>query len=178
MKRVLLVCSILVALLLSACGASSSVYTVTKNNVDYVVDKTNKTISDGHYTYQYDFSGNSSNYSITIRYPNGASYWWNKSGYTGHGGWSDNYDEKHYVDGDILTEVILERAPREKQGGQGLAAFILAAVGVFNILSPETAWQLEYGWRFKHAEPSDMALGFNRVGGVIAVIAAVILLFT
>ena len=73
MKRVLLVCSILVALLLSACGASSSIYTITKNNVDYVVDKTNKTISDGHYTYQYDFSGTSSNYSITIRYPNGAS---------------------------------------------------------------------------------------------------------
>ena len=153
-------------------------YTATKNNIDYVVDTENKTISDGHHTYQYDFSGNSSNYSITIKYPNGATYWWNKSGYTGHGGWSDNYDEKRYVDGDILTEVVLEKAPREQKSGQGFAALLVAAVGVFNIMSPQTAWYLEYGWRFKNAEPSDLALGFNRVGGLIAVIVAVILLFT
>lgn len=178
MKRVLLVGCFLLALLLSACGASSSVYTITKNNVDYVVDKANKTISDGHHTYQYDFSGNSSNYSITIKYPNGATYWWNKSGYAGHGGWSHNYDEKRYVDGDILTEVVLEKAPREQKSGQGFAALLVAAVGVFNIMSPQTAWYLEYGWRFKNAEPSDLALGFNRVGGLIAVIVAVILLFT
>lgn len=180
MKKVVLICSILLTLLLCACGTSeaSTVYTVTKNNIDYVVDTENKTISDGHHTYQYDFSGNSSNYSITIKYPNGATYWWNKSGYTGHGGWSDNYDEKRYVDGDILTEVVLEKAPREQKSGQGFAALLVAAVGVFNIMSPQTAWYLEYGWRFKNAEPSDLALGFNRVGGLIAVIVAVILLFT
>lgn len=52
---------------------------------------------------------------------------------------------------------------------------ILAAAGVFYIVSPYKAWYLEYGWRYNNAEPSDLALGFNQVVGVIAVIAAVIL---
>ena len=74
MKKVVLICSILLTLLLCACGTSevSTVYTVTKNNVDYVVDTENKTISDGKYEYHYEFSGNKSEYRVRIEYPNGA----------------------------------------------------------------------------------------------------------
>ena len=180
MKRVLLICSILLTLLLSACGASevSTVYTVTKNNVDYVVDTENETISDGKYEYSYEFSGNKSEYSVRIKYPDGAVYSSSVSDSWGSGSWSNGWREKGYADEDVLTDVLLEGAPKEIQLEKGLAALFLAGMGVFCIMSPESVWHLNYGWRFKNAEPSDMALGFNRMSGLIAVIAAVILLFT
>jgi len=99
------------------------------------------------------------------------------SGGVGHGGWSDDYDEDRYVDGDTLSDVLLKKAPKEVNSGNWLAALIIAIVGIFNIVSPYSAWYLEYGWRYKNAEPSDTALGLNRVVGVIAVVAAVVLLF-
>lgn len=126
--------------------------------------------------YQYEFSGNKSSYDVNITYPDGSTYWFHMSGGAGHGGWSDDYDEDRYVDGDTLSDVLLEKAPKEVNSGNWLAALIIAIVGIFNIVSPYSAWYLEYGWRYKNAEPSDIALGLNRVVGVIAVVAAVALL--
>ena len=168
---------LMISLLLCACGATSAVYTVEKNHVSYEVDTENETISDGTNVYQYEFSGNKSSYDVNITYPNGSTYWFHMSGGAGHGDWSDDYDEDRYVDGDTLSDVLLEKAPKEPKSGNRLAALFIAAVGIFNIVSPYTAWYLEYGWRYKNAEPSDIALGLNRVAGVIVVIVAVVLFF-
>lgn len=52
---------------------------------------------------------------------------------------------------------------------------ILILFGLWNLLSPGTVWYLERGWRYKDAEPSDMALGYIRFcGGVIIIIALVL----
>lgn len=60
-----------------------------------------------------------------------------------------------------------------------LLAALLLAVGIFNTAAPQTAWWLEYGWRFKDAEPSDLALGANRILGVVLIfIGGVCLLAT
>lgn len=45
---------LMMSLLLCACGATSTVYTIEKNNVSYEVDTENKTISDGINVYQYE----------------------------------------------------------------------------------------------------------------------------
>lgn len=177
MKKRMFILLIFVMLSLCACSAAETVYTVVKNEISYVVDRENQTISDGTHTYQYEFSGNTDDYNVDIVYPDGSTYWFNKSGFSGYGGWSDDYDEDKYVDGDTLCDVLLEKAPKKTNSGKFVGAIIMAAVGIFNIVSPHTVWYLEYGWRYKDAEPSDMALGFNRVVGVIAIIVAVILLF-
>jgi hypothetical protein len=36
---------------------------------------------------------------------------------------------------------------------------------------------MEYGWRYKNAEPTEKALNRNRVMGVIGIVTAVIALF-
>ena len=168
---------VLISLLMCACGETSTIYTVEKNHVSYEVDTENETISDGTNVYQYEFSGNKSSYNVNITYPDGSTYWFRMLDGSGYGGWSDDYDEDRYVDGDTLSDVLLEKAPKEVNSGNWLAALFIGVVGIFNIVSPYSAWYLEYGWRYKNAEPSDIALGLNRVVGVIAVIVAVALLF-
>lgn len=48
--------------------------------------------------------------------------------------------------------------------------FILLAIGLLNTISPETAWDLEYGWKFEDATPSDAALALNRLVGILCLV--------
>ena len=49
-------------------------------------------------------------------------------------------------------------------------------IGVVSILAPEAMWQLYEGWKFKDAEPSDLALVMHRIGGVLLIVMAVMIL--
>lgn len=176
MKKIrwLLICILLISL--CACSSSSVKYTIDKNGKSYVVDTENGSIFDGDHTYQYSFSGDSSSYRIEITYPDGSSYWSQMSGYVGTAGSSDGYDQNRYVDGDILCDVLLEKAPRESNSGKTFGGIFLGAVGLFISAFPYAAWYLEYGWRYKDAEPSDLALGLTRAGGVVVIIIAIVML--
>ena len=48
---------------------------------------------------------------------------------------------------------------------------------LFDVLFPKISWVLAYGWRYKNAEPSDIALGLIRVGGIIVIIISIVLIF-
>ena len=178
MKKIqVLIVLMLIAISLCACSSMSTTYTVEQDGITYVVDTINSTVFDGGNTYQYSFSGSYSSYKIDITYPDGSTYWWQQQGSSGFGGWSDNYDENRYVAGDVLRDVLEEKAPKESNPGKFFMAIFLLGIGIFNIFSPYTAWYLQYGWRYKDAEPSDDALIMNRVLGGVAIIIAVIILF-
>ena len=187
MKRFLVaILGVLLIFSFCACSSSdtgtSSTYTVNKNGTDYVIDPDNGTISDGKHTCQYEISESSGGYIINITYPDGSTYWWRaqRSGNvtTGAGGWSDDYDADRYADGQTLCDVIEEKIPQTSGNANVFLIFILIAVGIFNTVWPRAAWYLEYGWRYKNAEPSDLVLGLNRFGGIIAILVAVIMAFT
>lgn len=187
MKKLLIpILGILLMFSLCSCSFSdsgtSSTYTVNKYGTDYVVDPDNGTIYDGSHTYKYVLYESSRGYTINITYPDGSTYWWNaeKSSNvtTGYGGWSDDYDFSRYADGQTLCDILEEKMPCEKGSENILLTFLLFAVGIFNTLWPHAAWYLEYGWRFKNAEPSDLVLGLNRFGGIIAIVVAIIVAFT
>lgn len=57
-----------------------------------------------------------------------------------------------------------------------LFALFAIAVGLFNLLAPEAAWFLAQGWKFRDAEPSDLALAMHRFGGGVGVVAGIALL--
>ena len=176
-KMLLFLLTVLLLFALCACSSSSTTYTIEKHGRNFEVNLENNTIFDGKYTYQYTFSGDSSSYSIDIIYPNGSIYYWNHSGNSGHGGWSDDYNENLYVAGDILCDIVIEKAPETSNSGKVIAIIFLLGIGVFNTAAPSVAWYLEYGWRYKNADPSDFALGLNRVGGIIAIIVGVFIIF-
>lgn len=50
-------------------------------------------------------------------------------------------------------------------------------LGIWNIVHPRSAWYLSQGWKYKDLEPSEAGLVANQFGGVIAVIAALVILF-
>ena len=174
--RFALLLAICLLLALCACSASST-YAVTRDGKTYTVDNEHGTISDGTYTYAFAWSGN----EVTFTYPDGSTYWMHFSSTSGagisYGGWSDDYTPGRYADGDDLADILNEKRPAPDQGKHILIALLLLAVGIFSIASPETAWMLSHGWKYKDAEPSDMALTANRVGGMLCILGAVFAFF-
>ena len=177
MKKLLLIFILCTSLLLlPACGKKESVYTVTLNNKDYVVDTVNQTIQEGGFTYSYEMS--LSGDSITIEYPNGSTYWWQQNGAMGHGGWSNDYDPAKYPsDGGTLIDVLEKEAPRQRSDKSFVPFFLFLFAGLFNLFAPETSWYLGHGWRYKNAEPSDLTLIVTRITGGIAIAAAFLWIF-
>ena len=174
MKKLLCWLSVLCLLLLCACARPAD-----DDEGGVTVDFENGTVFDGTNTYHFTFSGSSENYGVHITYPNGSTYWWNKSGNVGTGGWSNDYAEGRYISGDILCELIASKAARPKDPdnpAKMIFALLAIAVGAFSAASPHTAWYWSYGWRYKDAEPSDLALSAERIGGMIAVVVGILLL--
>lgn len=168
-------------LLLCACGSEeppSSVYEVERGGRTYTVDQDNQTITCDGETYRFSIQGGGSRISTEITYPDGSTYWWETSEMGGFGGWSDDYDPTAYVDGEVLLEVLgTDRAAPEKDGGNPLPGLLIIGLGIWGVAAPRSVWYLSYGWRYKDAEPSDMALVAERLGGGVAIVVGVILLF-
>jgi hypothetical protein len=56
-------------------------------------------------------------------------------------------------------------------------AIVFILFGLLAVISPYTAWYLEIGWKVEGAEPTDMALLWNRILGLIFVIVGLNMLF-
>lgn len=177
--------SVMMVLLLfsfMACSsAQDSTYTVERNHQFFTVDTENSTISDETNLYRYDLSKSSSGYHITITYPDNSTYWldaqYHEIATSLQSGWSDNYDAERYVAGDTLCDVLEEEMPTQSKSKNIFVILLLIIIGIINIASPHTAWYLEYGWRFKDAEPSNWALIANRCGGILVLAIAIVMIF-
>lgn len=175
----MLLLTLLLAISLAACAAEElAVYTVTKDGVSYTVDREKNTISDGNFTYGFTFEGSADAYRATVTYPNGSSYWWKRDGFSGSGGWSNDYHEDAYVSGEVLVEVLEEKAPKAKKpAGNAFAAILFLAFGVFFVIKPRTVTYIRYSLWVKDAEPSEFAIFMCRIAGVLWVIVGIVMLF-
>ncbi|MGM9607492.1 MAG: DUF6199 family natural product biosynthesis protein [Oscillospiraceae bacterium] len=181
MKRSLLMGIVLFLLLLTACGKNTgdpNVYDVEYGGKTYTVDQNNQTITfDGHVC-EFELSGNGNSMRFKVTYPDGSTYFWNQTGNTGEGGWSDDYDAERYVSGDTLWSVLEQGRPSARNNsGHWFLGVLLVAAGIFQAASPRTLWYISHGWRYKDAEPSDLALGLGRIGGGVVVIIGIICFF-
>lgn len=57
-----------------------------------------------------------------------------------------------------------------------IAVFILA--GILTAIFPEYAWYLSRGMWYKDSEPTDLALFFTRIGGIIVAVIGTFIIFT
>ena len=59
-----------------------------------------------------------------------------------------------------------------------LVAGILLVFGIFSLIKPDFGWKWRIGrWVDRDAEPSDSYILWSRIGGIVAIVAAVILFF-
>lgn len=173
-KRITVLICLLLTFTVCACRSQPSVYMAQIYGTDYTFDTDSGTITDGVNTYNYFFTGTEDDFSFEIQYPDGSSFWFKQSGASGYGGWSEDYDPDKYADGQRLLDVILLNAPKPADFGQLLPFIILLIAGICNTAAPYYMWQLGYGWRFKDAQPSDIALWVTRAGGILAIAVSVI----
>lgn len=172
MKRFLLL--LLVLLLCTGCGEKGTTKTVLYDQQEYVIDTEAQTITVDGDVYQYEYEQN----TCKITYPNGGIYWWTTAEGAGYGGWDMGYDEEKYIEGSKLIDVLETKKNHSRESQIPFVfAFLFAALGLWMVIAPYTSWYLSHGWKYKNAEPSDLALGAIRLEGVVLLIVAVVLFF-
>lgn len=160
-------------------GWDGTVYTVTP------IDNYKGTITDGTYTYSYRYDTSGSSYGVTFTYPDGETYRCTQNGSTSSGAAfssgsaSLDFDFDKYPDGMTLDRV-LKRSPAAKHEEKstkswGIILFLLF-VGSINTACPQLTWHLDVGWKVKDAEPSEAALAWNRIVGVVLLLIAVVMM--
>ena len=160
-------------------GWDGTVYTVTP------IDNDKGTITDGTYTYSYRYDTSGSSYGVTFTYPDGETYRCTQNGSTSSGAAfssgsaSLDFDFDKYPDGMTLDRV-LKRSPAAKHEEKstkswGIILFLLF-VGSINTACPQLTWHLDVGWKVKDAEPSEAALTWNRIVGVVLLVIAGIMI--
>ena len=162
---------LILALIASGCGNTArEPYDYTYNGKTLKVYPESATIVDGLNVYRYTVepSGKSTYYEIV--YPNGGRYHWTATKSGGQGGWSDGYNDKLYLSGDILINALEAGQPREKIGNVGVGLLVMG-LGALNFFCPELPFHLRYGWAVRNAEPSDGYILWTKAGGLVAAIA-------
>ena len=160
-------------------GWDGAVYTITP------IDAYKGTISDGTNTYSYRYDTSGSSYGVTFTYPDGETYRCTQNGSTSSGAAfssgsaSLDFDYDKYPDGMTLDRV-LKRSPAAKHEEKstkswGIILFLLF-VGSINTACPQLTWHLDVGWKVKDAEPSEAALAWNRIVGVVLLLIAVVMM--
>ena len=114
-KMLILLVSMSLLISLCACSKSREPYTVKEGWRTFEIDPEAGTISHKTDTYQYDISGDGSEYTITITYPDGSAYFEShKESFPDNcriKGRSSDYGDTFYVSGDILCKVLENELP-------------------------------------------------------------------
>jgi hypothetical protein len=174
MKKWFLILTLIIAVLLSSCSTKNQdIYDVQYREKDLIVDTVDKTISYDGQLYKYEVSGT----TTTIIYPNNAKYWWTQTGNVGYGGWSEDYDEVKYISGSELVSVLSNESDSKSSNKNYILIIIFLILGVWSTASPHSSWYLSYGWRYKNAEPSEIALILTRISGIILILASIVYIF-
>lgn len=174
--RILIIC-LLICFLAGCTAKPAPVYEMDYYGTLFTVDSEEKTISDGTHLYTYQIDSSGDRQETVITYPNGSTYYRSRSGNTGHGGWSEDYNENLYVSGDILLHILDSVLPAKSQQGHPLLGILFMAFGIWYAASPYSVWFFNHGWQYKNAEPSENALVWIRVCGFIIIVVGFILIF-
>lgn len=87
--------------------------------------------------------------------------------------------DKIYNKENIEKTIVENKNNEEKEESFGVIlglSTVAIVIGLLHLLIPEGMWYIEWGWRFKEAEPSNAALIVNRTVGAILVAIGVILI--
>ncbi len=186
MKRslfVFLTCLLLLCLFGCSSRQNSIEYHYVSNVQDilFTIDPDASTISDGIHTYSYAIDSRRNGFTINLTYPDGAEYFWasRSSGSisTASGDFKGEPAGADYTDPMILCQALESKAMEKPRQIPALLCLLLMGMGAVMVLAPQTVWFLRWGWQFRDAEPSSLALGVSRASGVAVILAGIVFLF-
>ncbi|WP_416150168.1 DUF6199 family natural product biosynthesis protein [Salipaludibacillus sp. HK11] len=128
------------------------------------------------------FEQRSNGYRYEVEFENGHTYFNEKSGNIGSGGGSAKLTSEEMT----LAEEAIDKfeqmngaATRSNNNSSSiLFGVVIILFGLLGAIFPQAAWYLEIGWKLRDAEPSDLALIANRVGGILASIVGLLIIFS
>ncbi len=174
MKRMipLLIC----LMFLCGCASQETVKEVNTWGHTFTVDTQAQTLYDGTYTYSYTQSGS----NVQITYPDGSCYHASTDA-VGIASWNDDYDSSpfsKYAAGHHLVSAVVEATKEKRIPTYNIVmGSLLIVMGIVTVLWPGLGIKLQYAIWVRDAEPTDFALAFGRVVGVICVIAGIVAFF-
>ena len=170
MKPKSIIAAVLCAVLLCGCGRKPTSTVYEKDG--WTVDTVAQTLTKNGDVIAYRISGN----NVTFSYPDGTTSSWNQSDSMGFGTSSLNFDVDRWPSAWELMDM-LERDDERERGIGNPVGLLLIPFGILQAAFPRFFWFLSDGWKYRNAEPSDMAIGLGRVGGVIIAFIGLIMLF-
>ena len=168
MKRFLAFFCVTILVLLCACGREPLSPVYEKNG--YTVDTEAQTITKGEDVIRYSFGGNG---KVTFTYPDNTTTSWSQNG-TGTS--SLFFDTDRWPSAWELMDVLDRDDLPERKTGNPLG-LLLIPLGILQAVFPQAFWFVNHGWKYKDAEPSELALGLGRVGGAVIALIGLIMLF-
>lgn len=167
MKRYLsLLCLVLLVLL---CGCGREPVSTVYEKDGYTVDTQAQTITKGEDVIRYSFGSNG---KVTFTYPDNTTTSWSQNG---AGTSSLFFDFDRWPGALDLIDVLDRDDLPERKTGNPLG-LLLIPLGILQAVFPQAFWFLNHGWKYKDAEPSELALGLGRVGGALVAIIGLIML--
>ncbi len=156
-------------------------YISNQREIHLTIDLPASTISDGTHTYAYSIKSSRDGYTINLTYPDGAEYYWSSQSSgsisTGTGDFKGDPAGTIYADPVILCQALEGKALEAPRRIPIALCLLLIGMGAVMVLAPQTVWLLRYGWQFRDAEPSSLALGVSRASGVVVILAGIVFLF-
>ena len=168
MQRFLTFFCVTILVLLCACGREPLSPVYEKNG--YTVDTEAQTITKGADVIRYSFGGNG---KVTFTYPDNTTTSWSQNG-TGTS--SLFFDTDRWPSAWELMDVLDRDDLPERRTGNPLG-LLLIPLGILQAVFPQAFWFVNHGWKYKDAEPSELALGLGRVGGAVIALIGLIMLF-
>ena len=173
MRRILSVLLIMVFLL---CGCGTEKADPVYTSRGYTVDTEAQTMTKDGNVFHYKPNGN----GYIFTYPDGSfcSYQIHNNDFTSFTTESGSldFDPSRWPSASELGKALHQETKSDRRTGNPLG-LLLILLGALNAAFPHASWYLEIGWRFKDAEPSDLALGMERAGGVVIALVGFFMLF-
>ena len=179
--RFLLLLALLLTVL-TACGKEeeAAVFHMECDGKVYTVNHTEQTITVDGSVCSFSVTEDGGQVELEVLYPDGSTYQWSRGDRGGYGDWSEDYDPDKYISGEEVWDILQleQRLERDRSDSHPVLGGVLLLLGIVHLAFPRKMWELQYGWRYENAEPTDVALQVEAISGLVIALIGAAPLFT
>lgn len=183
---VFVILPLLLTVLLSGCTEKTSIKEIYQKVA--VIDYVDRTITYDSDIYHYEYAHN----KLILTYPNDTvCMLYNRDSFitiewqsiAGHDNEVKAVYDQGYLHPNVIMYQVLEAppspmAPSKETNASPLRGILVVLIGGVIVFFPKAVWYIKSGWRYKDAEPSEVAIIVHRLSGVVAIVAGLVWMIT